>query len=174
MSHKPLIHRNLRHGFTLVELLVVIAIIAILIGLLLPAVQSVRVAAARVACQNNLKQIGIACHNYENSIGNFPPGMDHQHIGSLVYLLPYMEQHNIYDNFAIGESDPGPWSNPTVFYWWVNERNYPPDGSVPLQRPRPGDGKEMYGGEGKINSFICPSTTQDYTTVIITPAYVAS
>ena len=85
-------------GFTLVELLVVIAIIGVLVALLLPAVQAAREAARRSACTNNLRQLGIAFHNYHSAKGSFPPGGDSKsQLAWTVYSLPYYEQGNVYN-----------------------------------------------------------------------------
>jgi prepilin-type N-terminal cleavage/methylation domain-containing protein len=115
----PRTHRNRSRGFTLVELLVVIAIIGVLVGLLLPAVQAAREAARRMSCSNNLKQLGLALHNYESTYKRFPAGrlslgtllnwtpatyvQDPQvrNMHGLVSILPFIEQQNMYDQFNL-------------------------------------------------------------------------
>jgi prepilin-type N-terminal cleavage/methylation domain-containing protein len=112
VPHLPASHRApSSHGFTLVELLVVIAIISVLIGLLLPAVQSAREAARRCSCTNNVAQLGLALHTYEFANEAFPPGVtgdtgpirnvaEGKHVGWIVRLLPFMEQEWLERHFT--------------------------------------------------------------------------
>jgi prepilin-type N-terminal cleavage/methylation domain-containing protein/prepilin-type processing-associated H-X9-DG protein len=95
-----------RTGFTLVELLVVIAIIGVLVALLLPAVQAAREAARRISCNNNLKQMAVAVHNYHDTFGTFPPGSTSGH-SQHTRILPYIEQKNVYDlvNFSVSPTN---------------------------------------------------------------------
>jgi prepilin-type N-terminal cleavage/methylation domain-containing protein len=155
-----------RSAFTLIELLVVIAIIAVLIGLLLPAVQKVREAAARSSCQNNLKQIALACHSYESANGRLPPGLigpkpgptgvipsgdGSPFIGLLTLVMPYMEQDNSLKDLA-RLSTPTYWNaspdapsgpiGPNTYPWFYGPGYPPPQYAIANRR---------------IKSYECPS-----------------
>ena len=134
-----------RRGFTLIELLVVIAIIAILIGLLLPAVQKVREAASRLKCQNNLKQMGVALHNHESSFGGIPTWATQFPAPTVrttaghscqTRLLPYLEQDNIFRAVRLDRSNVDP------------ENLTPPFGTNAV----------LAGQNSRLSVFICPST----------------
>jgi prepilin-type N-terminal cleavage/methylation domain-containing protein/prepilin-type processing-associated H-X9-DG protein len=149
-----------RQGFTLIELLVVIAIIAILIGLLLPAVQKVRDAAARMSCSNNLKQLGLAAHNYHGVFNKFPPGVNlwpaptpaavyglqvappqvpGKAFSFFVALLPYVEQDNIYRQLDL--------TSPNNFNRFNFDSQYNLGNCDTLASP----------GATVVKTFICPS-----------------
>jgi prepilin-type N-terminal cleavage/methylation domain-containing protein/prepilin-type processing-associated H-X9-DG protein len=107
---------RVRPGFTLIELLVVIAIIAILMSLLVPAVQKVRAAAARTQCQNNMKEIGVALHNYYAEHKKWPRiGNAANQLSWHVYILPYIEQKTLYDQFDLKSSGTYEDANRLVF-----------------------------------------------------------
>ena len=152
-----------RSGFTLVELLVVIAIIGILIALLLPAVQAAREAARRSQCTNNLKQLGLALHNYHDTFNQFPPaGLDYgwasaagtyeqpnktikNHSG-LTLLLPYIEQQAVYDQFDFNQAS----------CHYIR----PGTTTKPLAGDAVTSGNAALVGT-RLNAFLCPSDSGD-------------
>lgn len=145
-----------RRAFTLVELLVVIAIIGILIALLLPAVQAAREAARRAQCTNNLKQLGLALHNYHDTYKKFPSlgqgteeggtvyaESNYGHLSGVAVLLPFMEQGPVYDQLTSPQASPGPW---------------------PAWGPVPWYGGTFAAFNADIGSFICPSDNAPFKT----------
>ncbi|QJW95854.1 DUF1559 domain-containing protein [Frigoriglobus tundricola] len=157
-----------RRAFTLIELLVVIAIIAILIGLLLPAVQKVREAAARMSCTNNLKQVGLAAMNYESSYGILPPGINYSpnsnngansayvgggpFTGVLVYLLPYVEQTATFNLIPQAYLT----LNTTQGAWAYNTPPYSSDGNH--------TGYGFVPAYTRIKTYLCPSDSAQNAT----------
>ena len=147
---EPIIHRRQNAGFTLIELLVVIAIIAVLIALLLPAVQAAREAARRAQCVNNLKQLALAAHNYESSIGTFPMGnqgflfpscgaafpLDAPLHSAFAFMLPYIEQNGIFNTYNFSQNF-ATFGNSTAEMTQVSAFVCPSD--LPFTQPPPDD-----------------------------------
>jgi prepilin-type N-terminal cleavage/methylation domain-containing protein len=168
--------RRRRAGFTMVELLVVIAIIAILIGLLLPAVQMVRDAAMRTQCMNNLRQLGLACHNYQSAHNCLPPGYlgppvqdnvpgsnfasygEGQEVGLLVFLLPYIEQEGLLNQIV----DPVNGSRMFMSITFAGTSTTPPDPVTGIGPNNWFQSPVNYGlSTSTVKTLLCPSAAVD-------------
>jgi prepilin-type N-terminal cleavage/methylation domain-containing protein len=161
----PVGTRRRRRGFTLVELLVVIAIIGILVALLLPAIQAAREAARRSECTNNLKQLALASHNFQDTYGRLPPGYlghtnfwefgwGYQHTSLFTQILPFIEQNALYDDVDLDIGSFGgvslldvekPTGSGTTTAWW-------------------GRGESWNIAHTQLGALLCPSATDDEAT----------
>lgn len=150
-----------RHGLSLVELLVVITTIGLLVALLLPAVQSVRVAAHRMQCANNLKQLALAAHSHHEAKSTFPPGVECNQVGSVslfVFLLPYLEQEPLFNKFNLatpGRNAVGGTQalTATVLPNLICPADSLPANPVEVQCGKAWYGLTSYGGNGGTRSF---------------------